>query len=486
MSRKLTIILWLLCTVIFSLPGIAMAQNFDNGDSVIEQYLDGIISTGDLIQHIQDVINTIWENYDDGDGWVDEEILDYLDSLFDLIIANQPPTADAGNHYSVDEGNTFTLNGSATDPEGDSLTYSWDLNNNGSFERRGKQTQFSAVNRDGFDTQVIALRVCDVLSQCDVDYATVRIRNVAPRLVAGDNISVNSGDFIIVNATIIDPGRSDSHTATINFGDGPRPANVNSATNQITGEGVYYHPGIYRPEVCVSDNDGEGNCTRVTIGVTPLIVDIQTRPYQDDKVIPLSFSGTVAVAIMGTENLDVRNIDTSSVTFAGAPVATWGWWVEHPMAYRRYINDDRIPDLLVYFQVRALHLPYGPSQAMLRGRTHDYITFEATDTVSLVPSRDATILLSPPDGSIHNQSDIFLTWFEVPGTVCHLYQVDNNPDFSSPEYTETLVNSYGQLKLQVANGQYYWRVRAGGKCKSVQPGPWSGVWSFTVEAEEIS
>ena len=40
-------------------------------------------------------------------------------------ILNRPPTAEAGGPYNAEEGQATSLNGSATDPDGDSLSYSW-------------------------------------------------------------------------------------------------------------------------------------------------------------------------------------------------------------------------------------------------------------------------------------------------------------------------------------------------------------------------
>ena len=39
--------------------------------------------------------------------------------------ANSSPTADAGTTQTIQEGNAVTLNGTASDPDGDQLTYSW-------------------------------------------------------------------------------------------------------------------------------------------------------------------------------------------------------------------------------------------------------------------------------------------------------------------------------------------------------------------------
>jgi hypothetical protein len=49
-------------------------------------------------------------------------------------LANQAPNAHPGGAYSINEGQSLTLNASASsDPNGDALTYSWDVNGDGIF-----------------------------------------------------------------------------------------------------------------------------------------------------------------------------------------------------------------------------------------------------------------------------------------------------------------------------------------------------------------
>ena len=56
---------------------------------------------------------------------------------------NAGPTADANGPYTVGEGGSVSLSATGTDPNGDALTYDWDLDDNGSYETPGQTVTFS-------------------------------------------------------------------------------------------------------------------------------------------------------------------------------------------------------------------------------------------------------------------------------------------------------------------------------------------------------
>ena len=57
-----------------------------------------------------------------------------------MSAVNDPPVANAGGPYAVNEGASVALSGSATDVDNTpaQLTYDWDFDNNGSFETPGQ------------------------------------------------------------------------------------------------------------------------------------------------------------------------------------------------------------------------------------------------------------------------------------------------------------------------------------------------------------
>jgi len=55
-------------------------------------------------------------------------------TLTTVATPNRPPTASVGGPYTITEGSSLTLDASASsDPDGDPLTYSWDVNGDGVF-----------------------------------------------------------------------------------------------------------------------------------------------------------------------------------------------------------------------------------------------------------------------------------------------------------------------------------------------------------------
>ncbi len=87
---------------------------------------------------------------------------------------NDAPTVDAGGPYSVFAGFTVTVTATGSDPNGDSLAYAWDLDDNGSFETLGQSATFDAsIAIPGPHT--IKVRATDPGDLSAVDTATVNV-----------------------------------------------------------------------------------------------------------------------------------------------------------------------------------------------------------------------------------------------------------------------------------------------------------------------
>jgi hypothetical protein len=105
------------------------------------------------------------------------------------VALNDAPSVSAGGPYTVDEGSIITLSASGSDPEGDSLTYAWDLDDNGSFETPGQSVSFSAP--DGPRTPTVRVRATDSAGNTATASTTVTVNNVAPTAT----FSAPSSDF---------------------------------------------------------------------------------------------------------------------------------------------------------------------------------------------------------------------------------------------------------------------------------------------------
>ena len=88
---------------------------------------------------------------------------------------NASPTADAGGPYAVVEGETVLVTAVGSDPDGQALTYAWDLDGNGSFETPGQSVVFSAAGLQAPATLTIRVRVTDPEGLSGTDEATVNV-----------------------------------------------------------------------------------------------------------------------------------------------------------------------------------------------------------------------------------------------------------------------------------------------------------------------
>jgi hypothetical protein len=174
---------------------------------------------------------------------------------------NSPPTALAGTYF-VAEGDAVTLLGRGFDPDGDPITYSWDLTGDGVFETKGQNPFFSAVGLDGPLTLPVVLQVCDSHDECVTSDGLVSIANSPP--VVGPVRGIPTAPLplnatVVVSVDFTDAGVRDNHVAVWDWGDGTTsPGTVAGGNGAGTASGtrVYAKAGEYVIKVTVTDKDG--------------------------------------------------------------------------------------------------------------------------------------------------------------------------------------------------------------------------------------
>lgn len=178
---------------------------------------------------------------------------------------NQPPIASVGGPYTAAEGGSVALSGSGSDPDGDSITYDWDLDNNGTFETPGQNASFSAAGRDGLDSQVVSLRVCDGNSACATSGGSVTINNVAPSATLTGASSANEGDTKTYSYAATDPG-DDTITWNLGCGGGGDLVTGSDTGTEFT---CSFPDGPANPLVnaIASDEDGDSDMAMLGVGV---------------------------------------------------------------------------------------------------------------------------------------------------------------------------------------------------------------------------
>ena len=151
---------------------------------------------------------------------------------------------------------------------------------------------------------------------------TVRVLNVSPSVDPGPAQAVDEGDTVSLAATFTDAGVLDTHTATIDWGDGTVEAGVVLETD---GSGSATGSHVYAPE-----EFGQYGGTRF-FTVTVTVTDDDSGTSGDSLIIEV-VSPPIVVAANPLGVVEGSLIAMGTL-MALLTVVRWGWW--NPSSWTR-------------------------------------------------------------------------------------------------------------------------------------------------------
>lgn len=123
----------------------------------------------------------------------------------------------------------------------------------------------------------------------------------------------------------------------------------------------------------------------VRIGEAAIPVDIDVKPGSDPNCFNINGHGMIPVAVLGAPDLDVGNIDQSSLSFGGLSVRVRG--NKFPQCNVDYADGDEYLDLVCQFEDDSSAWEEGGDTATLSGNLLDGSRIEGTDSICLKPSQ---------------------------------------------------------------------------------------------------
>jgi glucose/arabinose dehydrogenase len=182
----------------------------------------------------------------------------------------------------------------------------------------------------------------------------------------------------------------------------------------------------------------------------------------------------------------LTNPANGSITPNPAPTLTWGV-TQNAASYRVQLDNNstfsspeidtgalltslvlpRLADGVYYWRVLAVNN---------LAQTGPWSTVRRMTIRQLIPATPA--LLLPADGTTDATGLPSFSWESVENGTRYQVQVDDAADFSSPEFDDTDTSTTRTPGAALADGSYFWRVRAINTYDT--PGEWSEPWNVII------
>ena len=429
-----------------------------------------------------------------------------------VTTGNNAPVADAGANYTIPKETPFQLTGSATDPDNDGLTYSWEGFEAGSGTPVASPTNSSVLFRAWLptvDNFRIFPRLAELLNNTTPFGETLPFgtRNMPFRLTVRDNaagggctdfddmivsVNGNAGPFLVQypnGGEVINALASENIQWDV-AGTDAAPVSCANVDILLSTDGGQTFPTVLASNV---PNDGaqvvtfpnmQSTTARIKIVCSDnIFFDLSNANFQIDQASQPSFSFQALaddsfVACSGNDltfTFEVDQIlgfnDPISYSITTLPAGSQASFSP---------NNSPAPATITVTISNTSAVPSGLYNLNIEGTTTSGVSDDFNFTIEFsAGTPNQVVQISPTNGETGVNGGDALTWnISSNATLGYEIEIASDATFNNIIETASTINAnYNPTTATASNTTYFWRVRSLNGCGD---SGWSQVFSFTT------